>query len=96
MTRKLEQRIAYYADGTIIQGKTTRKQFNADNLIGIVSFYTDGTREQEAINAPRELSVELENSETAQYARLILKANLQFKYDGGQTVETKKLRKRKA
>lgn len=91
MEKKLERRIAYYADGSMVEGKTRRKSFKTDNLIGVISVYKDGTREKEALEASQPLSKRQLDTNAAKYARLMLEANLQFKHDGGGTPETKAL-----
>lgn len=88
---KLERRLAYYANGKIEEGKTNRKQFKTDGLIGVVSFYDDGTRQQEDITLPRMATTEETKDE--KIARLMMEASLQFKYDGGDTPEIRRERR---
>lgn len=92
---KLTHRQAFYADGTIEEGKTKRKSFKTDGLVGVVSFYDDGTREDEGLRPTQKLSKGLEPDIDTLIAQKHFEAHLQFKYDGGDTGEIKALRMKK-
>lgn len=84
---KLNQRLAYYADGNIEVGKTTRKTFDTNGLVGVVSFYEDGSRELEALKDSKEPTDEVVNSKEYFLAQARLKSVQGFKSDGGLTAE---------
>lgn len=89
--KKLERRLAYYENGKIVEGKTSRKKFSTDGLIGVVALYNDGTREEESV----ESKVNLNKTDRAKNtAYLMFEANKQFKHDGGGTPELKALRRK--
>jgi hypothetical protein len=84
---KLERRLAYYDNGTIEEGKTNRKTFKTEGLIGVLAFYDDGSREQEATVAS---GIIKEDKQTL-IQRLRLEAHKEYKSDGGDTLEIKAL-----
>ncbi len=85
---KLNQRLAYYADGTIEVGKTTRKTFKTDGLVSVVSFYEDGSRVEEPLPTPESvLDQPLADDVTHRVAQWRVKAALVPKGDGGLTRE---------
>lgn len=88
---KLDRRKAFYTTGEIVEGKTKRKQFDTENLIGILSYYDDGTRVVEDV--PVTTSKRTLTTDTSQITKLLFEANKQFKYDGGDTPEIKHLRR---
>lgn len=86
---KLERRLAFYADGTISEGKTLRKTFDTNNLVGVVSVFDDGTREDEGL---RDTKLKAAEDVDHQIAQHMFKAHLEFKHDGGDTPEIRRLR----
>lgn len=89
----LEKRIAYYTTGKIDEGKTTRKTFDTNNLIGIISVYDDGTREEEVIVSNANVNAAVETNVNAKIAKLRFEAAHEFKHDGGDTPEIIALRR---
>lgn len=81
---KLELRVAYYADGTVDQGKTEKKTFNNDGLVAVVSLFLDGSRELEY---SKYNSVDEITDIGEKIAYLMSQARLEFKSDGGTTPE---------
>lgn len=85
---KLNQRLAYYDNGEIKVGKTTRKTFETDGLVSVVSFYEDGTRVEEPLPTPESaLDQPLSNDRGHRLAQMRIKAILEPKSDGGLTPE---------
>ncbi len=81
---RLEQRVAYYADGTVDQGKTEKKTFSNDGLVAVVSLFIDGSRELEY---SRYTSADEIDDIGAKIAYLMAQARLEFKSDGGTNPE---------
>lgn len=89
---KLEKRVAHYDTGKIVEGKTDRKTFDTEGLIGINRIYDDGHREPEELPEEVTATPVEEESKEARLARLQFEAQQQFKYDGGDTPEIAALR----
>ena len=84
---KLERRVAFYQDGKTVEGKTKAKTFSDEGLIGVVSFFDDGTRVQEELGG----FTPDDNNIMGKIAKLRLEKHLEFKHDGGDTYEIKAL-----
>lgn len=85
---KLNQRLAYYANGDIKVGKTTRKTFDPEGLVSVVSFYEDGTRIEEPLPTPESvLDQPLSDDRNTRIAQWHVQAALEPKSDGGLTRE---------
>jgi len=91
---KLERRLAFYANGDIKEGKTSRKKFDTTNLVGVISLYDDGTRQEEDLATKPKMTI-ADDDVDHQIARLHYEAHKQFKYDGGDTPEIRRLRNSK-
>ncbi len=89
----LLRRIAVYADATTVEGKTSRKKFNISGLVGVVSFFNDGTRELEPLYDPQLFGGEVLGSKEYKIAQAKINILLEPKSDGGLTFEETTLRK---
>lgn len=87
---KLERRIAFYEDGHQEVGKTTRKTFNTDGLVGVVCFYDDGTRTKEPVQATERLSKRVSDRKAV---LTHIESAMGFKSDGGETPEVRESRR---
>ena len=85
---KLERRVAYYSDNTTVEAKTTRKKFDDNGLVAVVSLYNDGTRELEYSKYKHKDEIQ-DKKEKAVY--LIAQARLEYKSDGGTNPEIEQL-----
>lgn len=92
---KLIKRVAIYADAKQVTGKTNRKKFDTKNLVGVVAFYNDGTRELEPLYDAQLFGSEVLTSKEYKIATAKMSSFLEPKSDGGMTAEERAFRKTK-